>query len=95
MRPRKRAKPGAAAFLTNLEKDILFPERELWSGRYTPGRYRTIEVFDSKHRVVSAAPFRDRVVQHALCAVVKPKHQIGMRQGTKGLIGRPPRAVQG
>ena len=58
-------------------KDVLFLERVLWSGRYTPGRYKTIEVFDPKHRVVSAAPFRDRVVQHALCAVVEPLFERG------------------
>ena len=47
-------------------------ERELRSGRYRPGRYKKIEVFDPKHRIVSAAPFRDRVVHHALCAVCEP-----------------------
>ena len=73
----KRAKPGAAAFLAHLEKDVLRLERELRSGCYTPGRYKTIEVFDPKHRVVSAAPFRDRVVQHALCAVVEPVFERG------------------
>ena len=36
----KRAKPGAAAFLANLEKEILRLERELCSGRCQPGRYR-------------------------------------------------------
>ena len=68
----KRDKPGAAAFLANLEKEILRLERELESGRYRPGRYKTIEIFDPKHRIVSAAPFRDRVVHHALCAVCEP-----------------------
>ena len=38
----KRAKPGAAAFLANLEKEILRLERQLKSGRYRPGRYRMI-----------------------------------------------------
>jgi len=68
----KRAKPGAVAFLANLEKEVLLLERELRSGRYRPGRYKTIEVRDPKHRVVSAAPFRDRVVHHAFCAVCEP-----------------------
>ena len=44
-------------------------ERELSSGRYRPGRYKTIEIREPKHRVVSAAPFRDRVVHQAFCAV--------------------------
>ena len=73
----KRAKPGTAAFLANLEKEVLRLERELESSRYRPGRYKTIEVFDPKHRVVSAAPFRDRVVHHAFCAVCEPIFERG------------------
>ena len=41
-------------------------ERELRAGAYRPGGYKRIEVFDPKHRIVSAAPFRDRVVHRAL-----------------------------
>ena len=73
----KRAKPGAAAFLANLEKEVLRLERELESGRYRPGRYKTIDIFDPKHRVVSAAPFRDRVVHHAFCGVCEPLFERG------------------
>ena len=73
----KRDKPGAAAFLANLEKELLRLERELHNGTYRPGRNRTIEIFDPKHRIVSAAPFRDRVVHHALCAVCAPLFERG------------------
>ena len=73
----KRAKPGAAAFLANLETEILRLERELGSDRYRPGRYKTIEIFDPKHRMVSAAPFRDRVVHHVFCAVCEPIFECG------------------
>ncbi len=73
----KRAKPGPAAFLANLETEILRLERDLRGGRYRPGRYRTIEIFDPKHRIVSAAPFRDRVAHHAFCAVVEPLFERG------------------
>ena len=73
----KRAKPGVAAFLAGLEPEVLRLERELRSGRYRPGRYTKIEIFDPKHRVVSAAPFRDRVVHHALCAVCEPIFERG------------------
>ena len=73
----KRAKPGPAAFLAGLETEVLRLERELESERYRPGRYTTIEIFDPKHRIVSAAPFRDRVVHHALCAVVEPLFERG------------------
>ena len=73
----KRDKPGAAAFLANLEKEVLRLERELKNGRYRPGRYVQIEIFDPKHRIVSAAPFRDRVVHHAFCAVCEPVFERG------------------
>ena len=73
----KRGKPGVAAFLANLETEVLRLERELRSGRYRPGRYKTIEVFDPKHRIVSAAPFRDRVVHHAFCGVCEPLFERG------------------
>ena len=68
----KRATPGAAAFLANLEPEVLRLERELQHGAYRPGPYKKFEIFDPKHRVVSAAPFRDRVVHHALHAVCEP-----------------------
>ena len=78
----KRTKPGVAAFLANLEKDVLRLERELRSGSYRPGRYTVIEVFDPKHRMVSAAPFRDRVVHHAFCAVTEPIFERGFVHDT-------------
>jgi retron-type reverse transcriptase len=68
----KRRKPGAAAFMANLEKELLRLENELLDGSYRPGSYTTFTVREPKERFISAAPFRDRVVHHALCAVVEP-----------------------
>ena len=73
----KRKKPGAAAFLADLETECLRLERTLLDGSYRPGRYIKIELFDPKHRIVSAAPFRDRVVHHAVCEVVAPIFERG------------------
>jgi retron-type reverse transcriptase len=73
----KRRKPGAAAFTANLETNLLRLERELRDRTWRPGRYVTIEIRDPKHRMVSAAPFRDRVVHHALCAVIAPLFERG------------------
>ena len=36
-----------------------------------------IKIHEPKERLVSAAPFRDRVVHHALCAVVSPIFEVG------------------
>lgn len=68
----KRRKPGAAAFMAGLERELLRLERELNDGSYRTGRYLDIVVRDPKRRIVSAAPFRDRVVHHALFAVCRP-----------------------
>jgi hypothetical protein len=57
----KRRKPGAAAFMAGLETEVLRLERELRTETWRPGRYVEIEVFVPKHRIVSAAPFRDAV----------------------------------
>jgi retron-type reverse transcriptase len=73
----KRKKPGASAFYANRERELLRLERELRDGSYRPGRYVEILVRDPKERLVSAAPFRDRVVHHALCAVIVPLFEAG------------------
>lgn len=45
---------------------------ELRSGSYRPGAHHSFEIFEPKRRVVAAAPFRDRVVHHAICRVIEP-----------------------
>ncbi len=73
----KRRKPGAARFQFSLERELLRLERELRDGTYRTGRYTEIQLIKPKQRLVSAAPFRDRVVQHALMAVVAPLFECG------------------
>ena len=61
-----------AGFLLDLEPEILHLERELLGGTYSPGPYRTFTVRDPKPRQITVAPFRDRVVHHALCGAIEP-----------------------
>ncbi len=68
----KRSRPDVAAFLMNLEVEIPRLRRELSSGEYRPGPYRTFTIEEPKRRMISAAPFRDRVVHHALVRVLEP-----------------------
>ncbi len=61
----------AAWFLADLEVQVLQLQRELRAGAYQPGPFRTFHIRDPKPRTISAAPFRDRVVHHALCVVME------------------------
>ncbi len=45
---------------------------ELKAGTYCPDEYSQFMIYDPKTRLISALPFKDRLVQHALCNVVGP-----------------------
>ncbi len=68
----KRFKPGVARVLFDLERQLLLLHEELASKTYRPGPYRTFTIYEGKTRQISAAPFRDRVVHHALTGVLEP-----------------------
>lgn len=68
----KRFKQGTAFFEVNLERELLKLQSELSSRTWRPGGYRRFFVHESKKRLISAAPYRDRVVHHALCKVIEP-----------------------
>lgn len=68
----KRRRADVAGFMLNLESELTAIRLELMEGRYRPGVYRTFAVRDPKPRLISAAPFRDRVVHHALTRVIEP-----------------------
>ena len=68
----KRHRPDVVAFHFDLETNLLRLRDELQGGLYTPGAYRTFRITDPKPRLISAAPYRDRVVHHALCNVIEP-----------------------
>jgi retron-type reverse transcriptase len=68
----KRSQAAVAAFEFDLEGRLLQLQRELREQTYLPGPYRSFYIQEAKRRWVSAAPFRDRVVHHALCNVIEP-----------------------
>jgi retron-type reverse transcriptase len=100
----KRDRPDVAAFLLEQETELVGLRRELDSGRYLPGPYRQFRVSDPKPRLISAAPFRDRVVHHALTQVLEPvferrfsKDSFACRKGfgTHRALGRAREAAAG
>lgn len=68
----KRGQPPAAAFEQNLTDNLLDLQEELEAKTYQPGGYVSFTIHEPKQRLISAAPFCDRVVHHALCNVIEP-----------------------
>jgi retron-type reverse transcriptase len=69
----KRRRTDVAAFEFCSEEHLVNLAFALREQRYRPGPYRNFRVVEhGKQRRISAAPFRDRVVHHALCMVIEP-----------------------
>lgn len=62
----------AMEFYFNAEKNIDQLHEDLESGNYSPGELFSFTIYDPKERVISAAPFRDRVLHQAICAELEP-----------------------
>ncbi len=68
----KRKFESVAAFEYNQEEELLKLRDELRERTWQPGPYHSFYIHDPKQRLISAAPFRDRVVHHALINVIEP-----------------------
>lgn len=68
----KRGRQTAAAFEFRLEDNLIQLQEELAAETYQPGTYTHFTIHEPKRRLISAAPFPDRVVHHALCQVIEP-----------------------
>ncbi len=68
----KRGRMQPAMFERVQDDELLAIQEELQTQSYQPGAYHSFFIHDPKKRLISAAPFRDRVVHHALCRVMEP-----------------------
>ncbi len=68
----KRRRPDVLAFELDLETELIELQRQLTDSSYRPGDYRLFSIYERKPRTIAAAPFRDRVVHHALMNVIEP-----------------------
>lgn len=62
----------AAQFYADRESRCLALRDQLLTETYLPGPYHSFMIHEPKARLISAAPFVDRVVHHSLCAVLEP-----------------------
>jgi retron-type reverse transcriptase len=68
----KRRSDEVLRFENDLEGNLIGLQNELIWGQYKTGAYRYFTVYEPKERQVAALPFRDRVLQHAVVAVIEP-----------------------
>lgn len=68
----KRFKRGTAIFEVELEKNIFKIIQDLKLKTYAPGEFRDFYIYDPKMRLISAAPYYDRVIHHSVMNIVDP-----------------------
>lgn len=68
----KRKTKEYKTFARNSSHHLNGLSRALASGRYQQGSPRVFLVYEPKKRVISALPFQDRIVQHAINNVIEP-----------------------
>ncbi len=68
----RRYRDTTADFNFSLEREIDRLHKELLNKTYCHGKYRLFTIYDPKKRKIAAAPFKDRVVHHAVHDVIEP-----------------------
>ena len=68
----RRYKPSVLHYRQRLEEHLINTMNELTWKQWSPSRFKEVYVFDPKQRLISAPPFKDRVVHHALVQVIAP-----------------------
>ena len=94
-RKRKTRKEDVERFELHRERFVRQIHEDLTAERWMPSAYRQFQIHDPKTRTISAAPYRDRIVHHALCNVIGPliesrfiDDSYSCRQGKGTLAGR-------
>ncbi|MGL4672626.1 MAG: reverse transcriptase domain-containing protein [Cetobacterium sp.] len=68
----KRYRSEVLKYTDNLEENLIIMQNELVWKTYKQGEYRTFKVYVPKERTIKALPFKDRVLQHAVNAIIEP-----------------------
>jgi len=68
----KRRRASAAEFEYQVADKLISLQTHLRAKTYRPSAYCNFYIHEPKQRKISAAPFHDRVVHHALCRLVEP-----------------------
>ncbi|MBC8415388.1 MAG: RNA-dependent DNA polymerase [Candidatus Cloacimonetes bacterium] len=71
-RKSKRGKNEVAEFEYNLEKELQNIQESLLRRTFQFSGYKYFTIQEPKERLISCAPFKDRVVHHAICNILEP-----------------------
>jgi hypothetical protein len=71
-RRRKQDIPAVRRFTERLDEELESLRTDLRLGRCRCDRYTSFRIYDPKERLIHAAPFRDRVLHHAVMNVCEP-----------------------
>lgn len=69
---RKKTKSRVSNFYFNLENEIIEIQQDLINLSYKPSPYGIFEIKEPKPRSICCSSFRDRIVHHAVCAILEP-----------------------
>lgn len=70
-----KGKLPSERFFYFLETELYNLKLELENNAYKPAPYHYFTVYEPKERKISVAPFRDRVVHHAIIRVIEPIYE--------------------
>ena len=65
----KQRKREVLDFRANFDENMLVLRNEILSGEIQVGQYHYFTIYDPKERIICAAPFRERVLHHAIMNV--------------------------
>lgn len=71
----KRKTPEVGRFEADLEANLVSLHEHLLRGTWRPGAPRRFMVRDPKWREITAPPFADRIVHHAIVRVIEPRFE--------------------
>ena len=68
----RRYKNSVLGYRQHLEENIIDTLNLLTWKQWSPSRFKEFYIYDPKKRLISAPPFKDRVVHHALVSIIAP-----------------------
>jgi hypothetical protein len=68
----KRYRKSVLTYKANLEENLIILQNELIYKTYELGKFYRFEKYEPKKREISMLPFKDRIVQIALCNIIEP-----------------------